>query len=74
MSNKKFIMKILATTIINTLKDIIINDICCMNCEYYYINTIMENGFCTIDKQDIPTDLSHIYKCQAFNTWYGVVD
>jgi len=45
---------------------------CCMNCEYYWAN--WDYGFCTIDNQDIPCELSHIVKCRAFNEWFGKVE
>ena len=44
---------------------------CCCNCEYYYATP--EKGTCSIDKQDIPPELSRIVKCKAYNEWWGAV-
>jgi len=46
--------------------------ICCMNCSYYWANS--NYGYCIIDNQNIPCELSDIYKCQAFKEWFGVVE
>ena len=54
------------------LTDIITNEICCMNCKYYWAN--WNYGFCTIDNQNIPCELSHIVKCNAYSEWFGKVD
>ncbi len=43
--------------------------ICCMNCNYYYATP--DNSFCTIDKENIPCEISHIVNCQAFDIWFG---
>ena len=49
---------------------------CCLNCKYYWLILYddSDNGFCTIDKQNIPCELSHIFKCKAFKEWFGVVN
>ena len=66
---------LIAKIIVEILTDIIINEKCCMNCEYYYVNDIItDKSYCIIDKQEINPDISHIIKCNAFNTWFGVVD
>jgi hypothetical protein len=43
-----------------------------MNCSYYW--ACSEYGFCIIDNQDIPPELSHIFKCPAFDKWFGAVE
>ena len=75
MTNRSFINMLIAKVIMKILTDIIINEICCMNCEYYFVNDIInDKSYCSIDKQEINPDISHIIKCKAFNTWFGVVD
>ena len=74
MTIRKFINMLITKVIIEILTNIIFNEICCMNCEYYFVNDIHGNSFCTIDKQEINPDISHIIKCKAFTNWYGVVD
>lgn len=45
--------------------------VCCMNCKYYYATTY--KGFCTIDKEIIDVEISHIVKCKAFSEWFGAI-
>lgn len=45
--------------------------ICCMNCEYYFVDT--ENGYCTIDNTIIDVDLSYMKRCKAYKMWWGAV-
>ena len=72
---RSFINFLIAKTITKLLVDIITNKVCCMNCEYYYVNDIItDKSYCSIDKQEIEPDISHIIKCKAFNTWFGIID
>lgn len=75
MTNRNFLNMVIASELIKVMRDIIFNDICCMNCEYYFVNDYKDDSsYCSIDKQEINPDISHIVKCKAFHTWYGVVD
>ena len=75
MSNRQFLNMLIAKEIVKIMKDITLNHICCMNCEYYYVNDYKDDSsYCSIDKQEVHPDISYIIKCQAFNSWFGVVD
>jgi len=71
MTNRKFLMFLVTHTITKLLKDYTFN-ICCMNCNYYWCNSYY--GYCKIDNQNIPCELSHIIKCNAFELWFGAID
>ena len=67
-------MFLVAHTITKLLKDYMFN-ICCMNCKYYYVNDYKDDSsYCSIDKQEIHPDISHIIKCNAYSYWFGVID
>ena len=73
--NRSIINRLIAKTLVRIMTEIILKEICCMNCEYYYVNDIInDKSYCSIDKQEIHPDISHIIKCKAFNTWFGMVD
>ena len=70
-NTKKFINFLIAYTLMNILKETVIH-ICCMNCNYYYVNDyVNDNNYCIIDKQEIHPNISHIVKCKAFELWFG---
>lgn len=71
-------MRIIAHTIIKILKMEILegnikdSKICCMNCLYYYVNDVYDSSsYCSIDKELIEPEISHIVKCKAFELWFG---
>ena len=72
---RSFINMSTAKTLVRIITEIVLNEKCCMNCEYYYVNDIItDKSYCSIDKQEIHPNISHIIKCKAFNTWFGIVD
>ena len=58
-------------TIVDIMKDLLIYK-CCMNCIYYYVNDYRDDScYCSIDKELIHPNISHIIKCNAFELWFG---
>ena len=47
---------------------------CCMNCNYYFAESIPDKSICRIDKKIIEPELSEIVKCNAFEVWWGSVN
>ena len=84
--NRQIINMLIAKVIVETLTDIIINEICCMNCEYYFVNDIItDKSYCSIHNEKLihnkiiinintPIEIGYCYKCNKEYTEYSDIN